>query len=70
MPGNVRWATPLEQSHNRYDNLRFTLNGETRLIGEWSRIKGIKYTTIWERIRAGWSIEKALTHPTRASGRK
>jgi len=62
-PGNVRWATNIEQSNNRRSNHIVTLNGETRTTTEWSRRVGIPVHVIWMRLRAGWSIERTLTQP-------
>ena len=36
-PGNVRWATTLEQARNRRTNLYITYDGETLTHREWSR---------------------------------
>jgi hypothetical protein len=60
-PGNVRWATKKEQMRNRRNNHRLTFNGETHSTVEWSEIVGIKPKTIKWRIKAGWTIERALT---------
>lgn len=36
-PGNVRWATRVEQCANRRSTVLITINGETRIISEWVR---------------------------------
>lgn len=61
-PENCRWATQKEQSQNRSDfNKVFTHKGETHVLKEWSRILGIKYTTLYLRIyRNGLTFEKAI----------
>lgn len=62
-PENCRWATMLEQNHNRSCTLKATYAGETHTLQEWSRITGIDYYTLRLRVKRGWSIEKALTVP-------
>lgn len=51
--GNCRWATRREQALNRRTNRPITINGETRLLGEWSAITGLRRETISCRIAAG-----------------
>ena len=60
-PGNVRWATRVEQQANRRNSRLFTLNGETHCISEWSRITGIHINTISDRLSRGLAVERALT---------
>lgn len=62
-PGNCRWATAREQGSNMRTNVIIDFRGKSLTIIEWSRSLGIGYTTIRERIRRGWSIEKVFTHP-------
>lgn len=59
---NCRWATLKEQSNNRKGINRFTFNGRTLTLTEWSKEIGISFSALYTRIhREGWSIEKALT---------
>lgn len=64
-PGNCRWATVLEQARNKHNNTRLTYHGQTMALSAWAEAKGIRADTIMARIGHGWSIEKALTTPTR-----
>lgn len=64
-PLNCRWATMKEQSCNTRRNVFLTLNGECHTISDWSRITGIKRTTIQARLKKGWDAEKALTMQVR-----
>jgi len=65
-PENCRWASPMQQSNNRRDNIRITFNGVTKTIQEWNRLCGFKKWTMYDRhIRSGWSAEKAITTPLR-----
>lgn len=60
-PENCRWATAKEQARNRRTARMLELNGEVHSLIEWSEITGLKPDTITERIKAGWTIEEALT---------
>lgn len=65
-PNNCRWATLHQQSRNRSSNRMLTLGGKTLCIRDWEAATGINYTTIWERLRRGWSVERSLTEQVRA----
>lgn len=60
-PSNCRWVDGVAQANNRRSNRRFTYNGETHNIKEWSELYGIPYKTLHNRLYVGWSIERALT---------
>lgn len=60
-PSNCKWATTKEQSLNRTDNHKLTCEGETKTIAEWSEITGIHRSTIESRLKAGLTIEQALS---------
>lgn len=64
-PSNCRWATAKEQSRNRRNNRYITFNGETLALAAWAERTGISKDTIYMRLAAGWSVEKALTTPVR-----
>ena len=58
---NCRWATAIEQANNTRANNRVSLNGETHTLAEWSRITGINYSTLRNRVnRSKMSAEDAL----------
>lgn len=60
-PGNVRWATRQEQQRNKSDNRLITHNGETLTLIEWAEKTHIGVTTLWSRMRRGWTEKRALT---------
>ncbi len=62
-PGNVRWASRIEQAQNKRNTLLITYNGETLCIAEWARRVGIQDATLYYRFKRGWSIEDAMTIP-------
>lgn len=62
-PSNCRWATNYEQSINKRNTIRYAYNGENLTLSEWSERIGIAMTTLWARLKRGWSIEKTLSTP-------
>ena len=66
-PSNCRWATMLEQGLNRRTNRNVTYMGKTQTVSQWSQELGINDTTIYQRIRYGWTMEEALSTPVKTS---
>lgn len=64
-PGNCRWATSREQNNNRRDNVFLTYQGRTQTVSQWARELGFRPGLISERLRSGWTVEKALTTPVK-----
>jgi hypothetical protein len=62
-PGNIRWATQIEQCNNRRSSRVITWNGETRTLAEWGRVTGLGCGVIQGRLTAGWSVERSLSQP-------
>lgn len=63
-PGNVRWATRVEQARNTRANRFVTIRGETKTAAEWAGIYRIKYTTAITRMDLlGWDAEQAFARP-------
>lgn len=60
-PGNVRWATRIEQARNMTSNVLVTHNGVTKSITEWGIENGISRSCIYNRIRYGWDAVDAIT---------
>lgn len=67
-PGNCRWATKQEQSENKSSTLRFTINGFTGCLNAVARHFGIKSGNVHNRLRRGWTPERAFLEPIRKSG--
>ena len=65
-PENCKWATSTEQVRNRRTTKRITYKGEDRPLAEWATIKSIPYGTLSARIKADWSLERAMESPVRA----
>lgn len=60
-PSNCRWATSKEQSINKSSNLLIKYNGETKTLKEWSDVLNISWDVLHNRLRKGWSVERAFT---------
>lgn len=63
VPGNIRWADSETQANNKRVNHLLELNGEILNAKQWSKRLGIKYSTLMNRIKMGWSDEDVLTRP-------
>lgn len=60
-PGNVRWATRLEQNQNRPGFVHeLTHNGATKTVAEWARDLGLPADRIYKRLKLGMSVGQAL----------
>jgi hypothetical protein len=59
-PGNVGWVTKREQAANKSNSAKITYDGRTETIAEWSRITGIKASTLYYRLSHSWPAEKIL----------
>jgi len=67
-PGNVRWATPIENSRNTRRNRVITALGQSLCVTEWARKSGLNIQTILTRLRKGWPLDEAVSAP--ATGAK
>lgn len=60
-PNNCRWATSGEQAINKSNNLNIEYNEETKTLKEWSDLLGISWDVLHNRLRKGWTVERAFT---------
>lgn len=60
---NCRWETREQQENNKRTSRYLTHDGLTLTMAQWARHIGIRADLISNRLRRGWSIEKALTTP-------
>jgi hypothetical protein len=58
---NCIWATRKVQQNNTSRNVWLEFKEEKKTIAQWAYFYGIPYNTLWQRLKVGWSIEKALT---------
>lgn len=64
-PGNCRWATKTEQARNRSTNHLVTFRGTDMPLSEACTAAELPYDTVLERLRVGWSTDRALSQPVR-----
>lgn len=60
-PENCYWATRSQQARNRRSSRIIEFGGQSLTLVEWSAKTGLLMTTISERLKRGWSVEKTLT---------
>lgn len=65
-PENCIWALPKQQCRNSRKNRLLTAGGVTKTLSEWAEDLGTRPSTIVERLRRGWSVEKAVKHPLKS----
>lgn len=63
VPGNVRWATQLEQCRNTRQNRMIEFEGKIQSLGAWADELMMSDRTLHTRLSRGWSIRQALTTP-------
>lgn len=66
MPGNVKWATKLDQGKNKCNNRLITVNGKTQHLNQWARDLGIDRTILKDRVHRKWSDEETILIPVGA----
>ena len=62
-PENCQWVTWKEQHRNQRVSRKVAFCGKSQTLIEWSEETGISHGVLSARLRAGWSIEQALTEP-------
>lgn len=62
-PGNVRWATRLEQQQNRRKTKLLTIKDQSHSISEWARRIGMPHSRLNARISNGWCKLCAVSKP-------
>jgi hypothetical protein len=61
-PGNIRWATPAEQSRNTRRNVVVEINGERMVLKDAANRYGLNYDAVKGRRRSGRPVEEWF-HP-------
>jgi hypothetical protein len=65
-PGNCVWATNTAQCRNKTNSRKYTHNGKTLILRDWSILTGINKGTLYDRInKQQMTLEQALTTPFR-----
>lgn len=60
-PENCRWATMQEQQRNRRDTVYLSYKGKKKCIAEWAKELNVSPQAISYRLKAGYSVEEAIT---------
>ena len=60
-PENCKWVDRKAQANNRTSNHYLEYGGQRKTVQEWSDVLGIPASTLYQRLRAGWSVERTLT---------
>jgi len=68
-PSNVRWATRAEQTRNTRSNRNLTVNNLTLCVTDWAIKVGVRRNLIYQRLNAGWEIERAIFTPSQRGTR-
>ena len=66
-PINCKWSTLEEQQSNKSTNVFLAVNGETHTVRQWESIQGFNCVVIAVRLSRGWSPERAVLTPLRAT---
>lgn len=66
-PKNCRWATKHEQANNTRANRVIEFRGERMTMSQWARKSNLQIQTLHNRLLLGWTVERALTTPSRKS---
>jgi hypothetical protein len=48
-------------NNNTRRTLRFTINGVTKSLKQWTQVAGLNYGTVTSRIKRGVNIQEALS---------
>lgn len=69
-PGNCRWATRSEQMLNTSANHVIEFEGRAMPLVLWAKEIGLHRYTLYDRLRRGWSVERALSEPLQSAFRR
>ena len=64
-PKNCRWADNKTQMRNRKNTKIINYKGLVKPISQFCEELALPYRVVYERIKMGWSVEKAFTTPVR-----
>lgn len=59
-PNNCRFISMKEQCNNRSNNLMVAYDGHVYTLSELAEAKGIQYSTLYERLKRGMSVDDAI----------
>ena len=62
-PSNCRWATQKEQKSNYRRNRFVTYRDQRYTLRQLCDLKGMRFSTLRERMQRGWTVEDAVDGP-------
>lgn len=62
-PGNCVWATAVQQANCKTSNRYLQVDGRKMTATQWANEVGVPVNRILDRIKLGWSLEKAIFAP-------
>ena len=64
-PGNVTWATKVDQARNKRTNVRVDIDGEIKTVAAWAEdpLCSVPLKTVYKRIERGWDPVAAVLTP-------
>lgn len=69
-PGNVCWATRKEQARNTRVNCLVAWSGKVQPLAAWAEELGVPRVLLKDRLRLGWSVDRAMTESVRTTMRR
>lgn len=57
-PGNIRWATALQQANNRGNCINIIFDGRSQTLAQWSKELNLPYPRLYSRAKKGWPPEE------------
>jgi len=66
-PGNCAWVDKKAQARNTRRNFILSYKGKKKCLAEWCELLGLKYHTVYCRLRNGWSVQSALEEPKKVN---
>lgn len=69
-PGNVCWATRVEQGQNKRNSVKITFENRTQTVAAWARETGIDAATLYIRVARGWDPSRVLKAVAREPARR
>jgi hypothetical protein len=62
-PSNCEWQTQEQQNNNTRRSRFITWNNKTQSIRDWAAEYNIGSRRLWERLKRGWDMQRALETP-------
>lgn len=64
-PGNVVWASGIQQGRLKSNNRMITVGSQTKTLAEWVEQNKLTRAAVYHRISRGWTEERAVSVPMR-----